>query len=146
VIQSSPVSRRFPLLLAVPALALFAVPALALSACGGGDDKEDIEQTVRDFVSATNDRDADAFCGEIVTQEFLEQSTGATGDEAEDECRRQLEAIKGLEVELVEIRWTEIDGEAATVRAVIETQGAARPQTLRLEKEDGKWKLAGGGG
>jgi ketosteroid isomerase-like protein len=146
VIQSSPVSRRVPLLLAVPALALFAVPALAVSACGGGDDKEDIEQTVRDFVSATNDRDADAFCGEIVTQEFLEQSTGATGDEAEDECRRQLEAIKGLEVELVEIRRTEIDGDAATVRAVIETQGAARPQTLRLEKEDGKWKLAGGGG
>lgn len=138
-------SRRFALLLAVPALALFAVPALALSACGGGDDKEDIEQTVRDFVSATNDRDADTFCGEIVTQEFLEQSTGATGDEAEDECRRQLEAIKGLEVELVEISKTEVEGDSATVRAVIETQGDSRPQTLRLEQEDGQWKLAGGG-
>jgi hypothetical protein len=138
VIESPPVLRAL--------LVLLALPALLLPGCGGGDDKEDIEQTVRDFVSATNDRDADMFCGEIVSQEFLEQSTGATGDEAEDECRRQLEAIKGLDVELVEIARTEIDGDAATVRAVIETQGDAQPQTLRLEKEDGRWKLAGGGG
>jgi hypothetical protein len=138
VIESPPVLRAL--------LVLVALSALLLPGCGGGDDKEDIEQTVRDFVSATNDRDADMFCGEIVSQEFLEQSTGATGDEAEDECRRQLEAIKGLEVELVAIARTEIDGDAATVRAVIETQGDAQPQTLRLEKEDGRWKLAGGGG
>jgi ketosteroid isomerase-like protein len=137
VIQSPPVLRAL--------LVLLAAPALVLPGCGGDDDKEDIEQTVRDFVSATNDRDADTFCGEIVTQEFLEQSTGATGDEAEDECKRQLEAIKGLEVELAEISKTEVDGDSATVRAVIETQGDSRPQTLRLEKEDGKWKLAGGG-
>jgi hypothetical protein len=101
---------------------------------------------VRDFVSATNDRDADAFCGEIVTQEFLEQSTGAKGDEAEDECKRQLESIKGLEVELVEIRKTEVDGDSATVRTVIETQGDSNTQILRLKKEDGGWKLAGGSG
>jgi hypothetical protein len=138
VIESAPVLRAL--------LVLLALPALLLPGCGGDDDKEDIEQTVRDFVSATNDRDADMFCGEIVSQEFLEQSTGATGDEAEDECRRQLEAIKGLELELVEIARTEVDGDAATVRAVIETQGDPRPQTLRLEKEDGQWKLAGGGG
>jgi hypothetical protein len=123
VIQSPPVLRAL--------LVLLAAPALVLPGCGGDDDKEDIEQTVRDFVSATNDRDADTFCGEIVTQEFLEQSTGATGDEAEDE--------------LVEISKTEVEGDSATVRAVIETQGDSRPQTLRLEKEDGKWKLAGGG-
>ena len=138
MIQRPAVFRALPVLLAALAVA----PA----ACGGGDDREDIEQTVRDFVSATNDRDADAFCGEIVTQEFLEQSTGAKGDEAEDECKRQLESIQGLEVELVEIRKTEVDGDSATVRAVIETQGDSTTQTLRLEKEDGGWKLAGGSG
>jgi Domain of unknown function (DUF4878) len=127
-------------------LVLLAALALALPACGGGDDREDIEQTVRDFVSATNDRDADTFCGEIVTQEFLEQSTGAKGDAAEDECKRQLESINGLEVELVEIRKTEVDGDSATVRAVIVTQGDSNTQILRLKKEDGGWKLAGGSG
>jgi Domain of unknown function (DUF4878) len=138
VIESPPVARPLPALLAVSAL------ALVLATCGGDDDKEEIEQTVRDFVSATNDRDGDTFCGEIVTQEFLEQSTGAKGDEAEDECKRQLESIKGLDVKLVEITRMEIDDDTATVRAVIEAQGDANPQTLRLEKEDGEWKLSGG--
>jgi hypothetical protein len=48
-------------------------------------------------------------------------------------------------VELVEIRKTEIDGDTATVRAVIETQGDPAPHTLRLKQEDGTWKLTGGG-
>jgi Domain of unknown function (DUF4878) len=138
VIERPPVARPLPALLAVLAL------ALVHAACGGDDDTGEIEQTVRDFVSATDDRDADKFCGEIVTHEFLEESTGAKGDEAEDECKRQLESIKGLDVKLVEITKIEIDDDTATVRAVIETQGDAHPQTLRLEKEDGKWKLTGG--
>lgn len=130
-----------PLNSALPAVLL---AALALGACGG-DDKEDAEQTVRDFVSATNERDADAFCGEIVTQEFLESTTGATGDKAQDECRRQMEAVQGLEVKLVRIRNTEIDGDNASVTAIIRTQGTNRRQTLRLTKEDGDWKLSGSG-
>jgi hypothetical protein len=138
VIENPPVARPLPALFAVSAL------ALVLATCGGDDDKEEIEQTVRDFVSATNDRDGDTFCGEIVTQEFLEQSTGAKGDEAKDECKRQLESIEGLDVKLVEITKTEVDDDTATVRAVIEAQGDAKPQTLRLEKEDGEWKLTGG--
>jgi hypothetical protein len=122
---------------------LLAAAALALAACGD-DDKDDVEQTVRDFVSASSEPDPEAFCGEIVTQEFLEQATGATGDRAEDECRRQLEEASGVDAELVEIRRTEIDGDEATVRAVIRTQGRSATQTLRLEQEDGRWKLSGG--
>jgi hypothetical protein len=122
-----------------------ALTALALPACGDDDDKEDIQQTVRDFVSASSEPDPEAFCGEIVTQEFLEQATGATGEQAEDECRRQLEETSGVDAELVEIRSTEIDGDEATVRAVIKSQGRSATQTLRLEQEDGRWKLSGGG-
>jgi hypothetical protein len=122
---------------------LLAAAALALAACGD-DDKDDVEQTVRDFVSASSEPDPEAFCGEIVTQEFLEQATGATGDRAEDECKRQLEEASGVDAELVEIRHTEIDGGEATVRAVIRTQGRSAAQTLRLEQEDGRWKLSGG--
>jgi hypothetical protein len=123
---------------------LLAVAALAVAACGD-DDEEGVEQTVRDFVSASSEPDADEFCGELVTQEFIEQATGATGDQADDECRRQLEETPGVDAELVEIRATEIDGDEARVRAVIRTQGEPGTQTLRLEKEDGQWKLSGGG-
>ena len=117
--------------------------ALTLGACGGGDDGEDVEQTVRDFVTATNDRDAGTFCDELLTQEFLEKNTGAKGDEAQEECRRQMKALTGVSLELVRIRRTEIDGDRATVTAVIKNQGRTAPQTLRLEKEDGDWRLSG---
>ena len=120
-----------------------AVMALGPTACGG-DDKEDVEQTVRDFVSVSREPDPDMFCGEILSQELLEQTTGATGDNAEEQCRRQLEGAKGVNAELVEIRRTEIDGDDATVRAVIRAQGRSQTQTLRLVKEDGRWKLSGG--
>ena len=122
---------------------LLAATALVLAACGG-DDKADVEQTVRDFVSVSREPDPEMFCGEILSRELVEQTTGATGDNAEDQCRRQLEGAKGVNAELVEIRRTEIDGDAATVRAVIRAQGRSRTQTLRLVKEDGRWKLSGG--
>jgi hypothetical protein len=122
---------------------LLAVLALAAAGCGG-DDKEDVEQTVRDFVSVSREPDPDVFCGEILSQELLEQTTGATGENAEEQCRRQLEDAQGVNAELVEIRSTEIDGDEATVRAVIKAQGRARTQVLQLTKEDGRWKLSGG--
>jgi hypothetical protein len=128
-------------------LALLAAAALALPACGGGDDKEEAEQTVRDFVKATNDRDADAFCEELVTQQFLEQATGASGDQAREACKEQLGSVVGIELELVEIEKTEIDRDSARVTAVLETQGKQQPpRVLRLKKEDGDWRLAGGTG
>jgi ketosteroid isomerase-like protein len=119
--------------------------ALALAACGG-DDRKEAQQTVRDFVKATNERDADRFCDEIATQEYLEQSTGATGDQAREECTRQFEGVTRLELELVSIRKTEVDGDRARVTAELSTQGVREVRLLRLEKEDGDWKLAGGSG
>jgi len=131
--------RTLPVLLALLA---------ALPACGGGgDDEEDVEQTVRDFVQATNDRDEDAFCEELVTQEFLEQSTGAKGDQAREACKQQLDTVVGIDFKLAAIRKTEIDGDSAEVTAVLELQGQKQPpRVLRLKKEDGDWKLAGGTG
>jgi outer membrane protein insertion porin family len=52
---------------------------LALLAGCGGDDKEQAEQTVRDFVTALQKRDADTFCDDLVTEDFLGQFSGATG-------------------------------------------------------------------
>jgi ABC-type glycerol-3-phosphate transport system substrate-binding protein len=115
---------------------------VALAACGG-DEREEVERTVRDFVRATNERDANAFCDELVTQEFVEQSTGATGDEAREACREQFTRLKGLKVDLVRIGSTKVNGDSAEVQAVLRIQGQVQDQVLRLQKEDGDWRLTG---
>ena len=55
---------------------------LALLAGCGGDDNKDAEQTVRDFVTALRERDLGTFYEDLVTDEFLGQFSGATGDKA----------------------------------------------------------------
>ena len=119
---------------------------LALLAGCGGDDKKDAEQTVRDFVTALRERDADTFCEDLVTDEFLGQFSGATGDKARESCKRELRALTGLErVRLVKVESTKVDGDEAAVTAVIERQGQRLTQVYRLKKEDGDWKLSGAG-
>ncbi len=118
---------------------------VAVAGCGGGDDKSDAEQTVRDFVQATKDRDADKFCDDLVTQEFLEQTMGATGDKARESCKREFSNLTDVHVDLVRIEKTKVDGDHATVTVVLKRQGQSVTQELRLKKEDGDWKLAGGG-
>ena len=131
-------------------MARFAVPicllALVLAACGGGggDDKAKAEQTVRDFVKAVNTRDADAYCDDLITKEFREKTTFATGDKASESCKREMKAITGLHIRLVKIVSTKVDGDKATVTAVLGRSGQELKQQLRLQKEDGDWKLAGG--
>ena len=118
---------------------------VALLAGCGGDDKKEAEQTVRDFVRAVNERDADAYCDDLITQEFLEKSTFAKGDQASESCKRTFKAIKGLNIELVRIVKTEVDGDKATVVAVLRRPGGQIRQRLQLEKDGGDWKLSGGG-
>jgi hypothetical protein len=118
--------------------------ALALSACGGGDDSDDAQQAVRDFVQATNDRDGDRLCGDLLAQEYMEKATGASGDKAKDACEEQLSLIKGLKLRLVSVGDTEVDGDRATVRATIVTGGQRQRRSFQLAQEDGSWKLVGG--
>jgi hypothetical protein len=125
----------------VPLLCVLAL----IAGCGGGDDAEEAEQTVRDFVTATRERDEEAFCDELVTREFLEQATGATGDKAAESCKREFSSLTGISVRLVRIQKTEVEDDTARVTAVLLRQGQRIPQTLRLKKEDGDWKLAGSG-
>lgn len=119
---------------------------LALAGCGGGggDDPDEVRQTVRDFVEATNQRDGETLCGELLTQEYLEKSTLATGDQAGEACREQLDKTVGLQLKLISVGKTEVDGDEATVRVVIDTDGVQAPRLFRLEREDDRWKLADG--
>jgi hypothetical protein len=131
--ESPSVARVLPLLL------------LALAGCGGGgDDPDEVRQTVRDFVQATNERDGETLCGELLTQEYLEKSTLAEGDRAEEACRQQLERTVDLRLKLVTIGEPEVDGDEATVRVMLDTDGVRAPRLFRLEREDGRWKLADG--
>lgn len=117
---------------------------LGLAACGGSDEKADAQQTVRDFVEATNQRDGKRLCGELVTQQFKEQATGATGERVDRICERQLELTRGLKLDLLGVGRTKIDGERATVSTRLDIDGVTAPRIFALEKEDGSWKLASG--
>ena len=116
-----------------------------LAGCGGGDDKKDAEQTVRDFVTALRERDAETFCDELVTKDFLGQFSGATGDQAKTSCKRELKNLTGIQqIRLVKVERTKVDGDNASVTAEIDRDGQRFTQVYRLKKEDGDWKLAGG--
>jgi hypothetical protein len=128
----------------VTRLAPLLVLLLLLSACGGGDDKEEIRQTVRDFVTATNGRDGDKLCDDLLTQDYLEKATGATGDQAQHACKQQLGLITGLKLRLVKVGQPKVDGDSATVQATIATGSQQTPRSFKLQKEDGNWKLASG--
>ena len=137
LIQVPPVASR-PLLLAL------VLAGCAFGACGGGNDEEDVQQVVRDFVNATNERDGDTLCEDLLTQEFKEKATGATGDQVDEVCKQQLELTEDFELELISMGQTTIDGERATVRATLNTGGVEAPRLFQLEKEDGEWRLASG--
>jgi hypothetical protein len=122
---------------------------LAIAGCGGGggdDDPDEVHQTLRDFVEATNERDGERLCGQLLTQDYLEKSTLASGDRADEACRKQLELTTGLRLDLISIGRTEVDGDRATVRAVLDADGVRSPRLFRLEREDGRWKLTDGSG
>ena len=117
------------------------VAVLALGGCGGGNDKEDAEDVVHGIAEATNDSDGDKFCG-LVTDQFLEQSTGAKGDKAKDACKKQIDSLKNTPLKVNKITKTEVNGDKATVTAELESRGQKRPQVFNLRKQDGEFKLA----
>ena len=124
-------------------IATFAV--LSLAACGGGSDEDKAKRTVTQFFTALDKNDTAKLCEDLLTEEFIEQTTGATGDRAGEQCPRAFSRLQASDVELGKFGRVSVDGEEATVRAAIVRQGHSLPQVFRLKKEDGDWRLAGSG-
>jgi hypothetical protein len=124
-----------------PAQLALAVIALALGGCGGGDSEGDAARVVREYFTAANERDADKYCDELVTDAFLQQTTLATGDGARRECREQLKTVKRPRIEVVDIKRTEIQDDRASVIAELSVGVERREQTFELVKEGGEFRL-----
>ena len=122
-------------------LVLLAVSAGLLAAGCGSLSSDDAEQTVRDFAKATSEGDGEKFCKDLVSREYLEKATLATGDGATEQCVKQISAAKGFDVKVTKIVKTKVDGDKATVTAQLRRQGMTGPQVFKLKKEDGRFKL-----
>ena len=118
-------------------LTLFVLP-FALVACGE-DNSEDEDQITEAITASATTTDPSA-CTELQTQNFIEQTSGATGAKAVEECRRdqQEEAV----ADSVDVSDVEIDDGNATAVVAFEG-GFIGGQSLEVGfvDEDGQWKL-----
>jgi ketosteroid isomerase-like protein len=126
------------------ALAAMLTAVMALSACGGGNDETQARDTVRQFFTALRKRDTTKLCDELLSKDFLKETTLGTGD-PKRECRRQFRQLKTPNFKLVRVGNVKVNGDDATVAAVIERDNQPQPQVFRLKKEDGNWRLANPG-
>ena len=121
-----------------------AATACAVSGCGGHDER-DVQQVVRDFATAVNTRDGKTFCTKLTTRSYLERVTAAKGPTAVKQCETQINALRLQEkYKVVSFQKTKVDGDDATVTAVLLSEGQRRPQVFRLHREDGRFRLTSG--
>lgn len=127
------------------------VGAALLAGCGGhpglppptGSDRDQIAQTVRGYLKALADSDASTACEELTATAQQDLATmGGSGScetgaaslstQVQDSDRRSLRSAKVFD--------QRIHGARATAKV---TGKGTPPRSLPLEKEDGRWKIAG---
>ena len=96
---------------------------------------------VRDFADAVSGSDAEKLCKELLAKEAREQVSGATGDDADDQCEQELGRLQARQIEIRRIVSEKVDGDAATVIAEVEQGRATGRQVFRLKKEDGDFRI-----
>lgn len=124
--------------LLVPAFLLALMVSVGVAACGGGESEEDkITSLIEKSATSTDPAD----CKALQTQNFMEQSEHAEGQEAVEKCEEDAE--KGIgNPEEVEVSEVEVEGEEASANAAF-IGGTGDGQTLEvsLVQEEGDWKL-----
>jgi hypothetical protein len=120
-------------------VALTAV-TLLLPACGGGDE-QDVQDAVREFAGAIEDKDYGKACDRVTEQvrETLgNPETGGAGCEKVFEQAHEAGGLEGLPTNAddLEFEKTQVRGDSATVTIKGDDTG-----DTTLRKEDGEWKL-----
>ena len=124
------------------AAALLLLLGLVFSACGGGgNDEGDVKKVIKDFAKAVTESDGKRFCNDLVTREYLEKTVGATGDNAVEQCEKQIDSLQQGSFTIAKFDKVEIKDDKATVRAQVKSGGRTSPQVFRLEKQDGDFRL-----
>ena len=116
------------------------VAALLLPACGGSDE-DDVQDAVRDFASAIEEKDYGKACDGVTEQVRLTFGNAATGGAGCEKVFEQADEAGGLEglptdADALEFEKTEVRGDSATVKIEGDDTG-----DTTLRKEDGEWKL-----
>ena len=118
-------------------LTVFALP-FALVACDE-DNSEDEDRIIEALTASATTTDPNS-CTEFQTQNFVEETSGQTGEKAVAECRRdqQEEAV----ADSVDV--SEIEIEDGTATSVVAFEGgfiSGQSLEVGLVDEDGQWKL-----
>ncbi|HEU4706342.1 MAG TPA: hypothetical protein VFS64_04050 [Solirubrobacterales bacterium] len=112
---------------------------LGLAACGGGgeSDEDKIATTIETAATGTDP----SVCGETQTLKFMEQTTGASGKQAEKSCEKEAEEGAN-QPDSVAVSKVKVNGESASADAEFKG-GNFNEQTLELAlvEEGGEWKL-----
>lgn len=122
-------------LLLVPSVLV--VFSFALAGCGSSSDEtSEVEDVI--VTSATTTDPAD--CGKLQTQQFMEQISRESGDDAVESCEADAEDDEG--VSDADVSAVELDGSDATAEATL-TGGGLDGQTVEvaLIKDGDQWKM-----
>ena len=113
-----------------------------LSGCGQGDDYEAAEASLREWLTAVQDRDATA-C-DLMTADYRQNLATGGGRGEMDECVRLIEsrpgALAGLPPADAEL---DVPGWDPTGEALVEATDSGQVTGFWMEYVDGRWLVAG---
>ena len=118
----------------------------ALLGCGGGNDEDEVRETVRTYLNAFADGDGERTCQQLTNEGrrgFLDALAAQVPGLPTASCEEAVDALEdaGADISVlrdVELTEVNVDGDTATVRAKGGTADA------ELVKTDDGWRIDGG--